>query len=392
MPVYGSTSSTSDVISGRKYLIGGVAVFILIVAIMVVVYITTSGGKDSFVLDRTPLFAGRNNLPQNIQLLVNNNLSRVDLNSDLRNDSTFDCPQCNTDFPRLKKGQVSSQFWIARSGCDENSRVSDAISQLDVIDRMIKKYPDQLQRVKHSSDLDNVFENKKIGSLIGIDGGQSIMNTTAFLRVFYDLGVRALTLATGCNEAALLDYIVQNGTLTDFGETAVREMNRLGMIIDAQGLSTDSLTTVLNISTVPIMISHSAAADLYGYPNNTNILTLDALKSNDGLFMITFDTVNFGPPDNDNISRSDVIHHINYIVDRIGFDNIAIGGNYDSMYKKPSGLEDVSDFPDLFTDLKNNNSARWSPDNLDKLAGLNFKRFFQNVEKGRNTTQILDDE
>ncbi|XP_044746927.1 dipeptidase 1-like isoform X2 [Coccinella septempunctata] len=385
MPIISSTSSSSDLISGRKYLFGGIGVFILILGVMLAVYLITSSGNDeSFVLDRTPLFAGRNNLAQNLENLVKDDLTLVNLNSDLTNDTIFgytNCSHCNTDFLRLKKGQVGSQFWVARSGCDNSTRVSNAITQLDVINRMIKNYSDYLQLVRSSNDLEDAYENKKLGSLMFVDGGQSIMNSTAFLRFFYDFGVRAMTLGSGCNDSILMNYIEENNNLTDFGKLCIGEMNRLGMMIDIQGLSTPVQEQILNISRAPVLISNTAAFMINNYPGNVDDGTLNLLKNNSGLLMITFDAPSLA--NGDNVTISDVVKHLNHISETIGFDNIAIGGNYDSIYKKPQDLENVSDFPKLFKELKNLKNSNWTADNLDKLAGLNFKRFFKDVEKAR---------
>ncbi|XP_045470484.1 putative dipeptidase MCYG_02918 isoform X1 [Harmonia axyridis] len=370
----------------RKYLYGGIGVFVLIMVVILAVYLFTSSGSETFVLDRTPLFAGRNNLAQNLDLLLNDNLTMVNFNLDLSNDTIFgkeNCTQCNTDFIRLRKGKVSSQFWVARAGCKENTKITDTVKQLDVISRMVQNYSDYLQLVRTSNDLEDAYENKKLGSIMFIDGGQSLMESTAFLRSFYYMGVRAMTLASGCDNSTMDYSIDKNGSLTDFGKMCIEEMNRLGMMIDIQGLSNTSQQEILNISRAPVLISNAAASDVFKYSGNIDNETLSLLKSKNGLLMITFDAPNLGQDEN-NVSISNVIKHLNYITDEIGFDNIAIGGNYDSMYKKPKDLEDVSDFPELFRQLKKDQPSKWNIDNLDKLAGLNFKRFFKNVELAKN--------
>ncbi|KAK9892019.1 hypothetical protein WA026_018207 [Henosepilachna vigintioctopunctata] len=386
MSFYGSTASTTNAISGRKLLIGGICVVLLVVGVILLTYFLCSG-EGEFVLDRTPLFAGRNNLPESLMALWAGNLSLLNLNSDLReiyqNDSCF---WCNTDLPRLRRGKVKSQFWIANAGCSNDSQIYSTLKQLDIIDRLIKKYPSDFQLIRQSKDLKEAHKNNKLGSIIAVDGGQSLMDSNAVLRIFYNLGVRAVALGNNCTLESGNTTMIKSLEM----EMVVHEMNTLGMMIDIQGLSKITQKNILNISSAPVMISHTAAAALYKYEGNTDDEIMELIKSRDGLLMITFDALNLGKQDN--VTVSDVTKHINYVVDKIGFDNIAIGGNYDSYGEKPAGLEDVSDFPLLFKELKAENGSKWTAGNLDKLAGTNFERFFKNVENVRNYTLILENE
>lgn len=377
----------------RKYILGGLGILITIIVIIIVVVVAISSEKDSFVLDRMPLFAGRNNLPQNIYELTGGNLSKIDLNKNLSNNTEIKtkCPYCNTDFVRLREGKVSSQFWVAQSTCEEHSKIVQPMDQIDLINRMIDQYPD-LHLIKTPKDLEETFSNKKLGSLIMLDGGQSLSKSLSMLRTYHKLGVKALTLSSGCNASSEVDNdIEESEDLSEFGQFVVEEMNKLGMIIDVQGLGYNTVNTILNISKAPVLFSHAAANGVYNFSENLEDSTLKLLKEKDGLVLITFDNLYLGFHE-ENITKITVIEHINYIADKIGFDNIGIGGNYDSKYRKPLGLEDVSHFPDLFKELKNSNNTKWCPENLDKLALLNFQRFFENVEKAKNKKEVLEHE
>ncbi|XP_076249858.1 dipeptidase 1 [Calliopsis andreniformis] len=366
----------------------------LLLVIALSVGLTAKIFKGSDVLDLVPLIDGHNDLAYNLYLKLNNKISGFHFEEDLRNDSTFGknaCSSCHTDLPRLRKGKVGGQFWAAYVSCE--AQYKDALQltlrQIDVIKRLVNRYPNELQFVREAKDIEAAWSSGKIASMIGVEGGHSIDSSLAVLRLFHELGVRYLTLTHTCNTPWADASPVNDGFvhgLTDFGVKIVHEMNRLGMLVDLSHVSHNVMRRVLEVTKAPVIFSHSSAFSVCRNYRNVPDDVLHSVKKNNGVVM-----VNFYPGFvNCNSSRKatiqDVIDHINYIRNLIGADHVGIGADYDGVKSVPEGLEDVSKYPELFDRLYDNTTEpRWTKEELEKLAGRNLIRVFKAVEAVRDS-------
>ncbi|KAJ8923926.1 hypothetical protein NQ315_006702 [Exocentrus adspersus] len=338
-------------------------------------------------LDNFPLVDGHNDLPHNLYLKLNNTLKGFHFDKNLTGDAVFgssDC-SCHTDLQRLRKGKVGAQFWAAYVSCDSKSEnaVVRTLDQIDVIKRLINRYNNDLELVTTADGIIDAFNRKKIASLIGVEGGHSIGNRMSVLRLFYELGVRYLTLTHVCHldwaESAEIDKTNSSTIgLTNFGKKIVLEMNRLGMLVDLSHVSYDVMKQAISVSRAPVIFSHSSARAVYNHVRNVADDVLVKVKENGGIVMVNFYS---GFIASANATIRDVVNHINHIVDIAGIDHVGIGSDFDGVPDTPVGLEDVSKYPDLFDLLSELNPDRWTIKHLEKLAGRNFLRVFKEVEK-----------
>ncbi|XP_063991292.1 dipeptidase 1-like isoform X1 [Diachasmimorpha longicaudata] len=349
-------------------------------------------GSD--VLKDVPLIDGHNDLAWNLYLKHANNLSAFHFDQDLRNDSimgTGVCVTCQTDLPRLTKGKIGGQFWAAYVSCD--SQYKDAIQltlrQIDVIKRLVKKYPKNLQFVTEAGDIEKVWKTGKIASMIGIEGGHLFDSSLGVLRLYYELGVRYVTLTHTCNTPWADASTVNEGSvynLTDFGKTIVHEMNRLGMMVDLSHVSHNVMREVLATTKAPVIFSHSSSFSVCDHYRNVPDDVLHMVKENNGIVMVNFYNNFVNCNETKETTIEDVVEHINYIRNLIGPDHVGIGGDYDGISDTPKGLEDVSKYPNLFNRLydRRENEPEWSRTDLEKLAGRNLIRVFGAVEQARD--------
>ncbi|XP_076669175.1 dipeptidase 1 [Andrena cerasifolii] len=354
--------------------------------------VTTFKGSD--ILDSVPLIDGHNDLPYNLYLILNNKLSDFDFKKNLSDDSIWGreaCRSCFTDLPRLKKGKVGGQFWVAYVSCA--SQYKDAVQltmrQIDVIKRLIARYPNDLQFVTEAGHIEAAWRNGKIGSMIGVEGGHSIDSSLAVLRLYYELGVRYLTLTHACNTPWADASPVNDGSvhnLTDFGVTIVHEMNRLGMLVDLSHVSHNVMREVLAVTKAPVIFSHSSAFSVCRNYRNVPDDVLHSVKKNNGVVMVNFYPHFINCNSSRNATIQDVIDHINHIRNLIGTDHVGIGADYDGVQSAPEGLEDVSKYPEIFNSLYSSKTEpRWTKEDLGKLAGKNLIRVFEAVEAVRDS-------
>jgi membrane dipeptidase len=355
--------------------------------------------KARRVLSTTPLIDSHNDLPWAIR---ESKTSPMDVDAyDLRKTTPG-----MTDFARLKTGMLGAQFWsvyipgeIRDSGF---ARVQ--LEQIDIAKRVIAKYPDRLELVRSSAGIRDAFARKKLASLLGMEGGHAIENSLGALRAYYDLGARYMTLTHNVTldwADAALDS-AKHGGLTKFGEEVVREMNRLGMMVDLSHVSPGTMSDALNVSEAPVIFSHSAARALNDHPRNVPDSILSRLKTNGGVVMVTFVPAFISPDAKrwnasfDSVARAkgdtaawkaahpevratiaQVADHIEHIRDVAGIDHVGIGGDFDGITYVVQGLEDVSKYPGLFAELSRRG---WSEAALRKLAGENLLRVFARTE------------
>ena len=222
--------------------------------------------------------------------------------------------------------------------------------------------------------------------MLGIEGGHAIENSLGALRAFYDLGVRYMTLTHFENNDwadAATDSAVHGG-LTQFGKEVVREMNRLGMLVDLSHVSDATMSEALNVAETPAIFSHSSARALRDHVRNVPDSILRRLPSNGGVVMVTF--VPSYLTDDDESTIVDVANHIEHIRDVAGIDHVGIGSDYDGIQSTPVGMEDVSTFPHLFAELARRG---WSDDDMRKVAGENLLRTMRAAER---TARLLQRE
>lgn len=341
------------------------------------------------VLRTTPLVDGHNDLPWRIR---EDTVARGDvLAYDLRKRTPG-----HTDLARLKRGMVGAQFWsIYLPGEIRDSGYARVqLEQFDIARRVIAKYPEVLQWTPTAAAVRRAFAAGKIGSLLGLEGGHAIENSLGALRMYYEMGGRYLTLTHNVTLAwadAALDS-AKHGGLTRFGEEVVREMNRLGMLVDLSHVSPGTMSDALNVTGAPVIFSHSAARALVDHRRNVPDSILARLPQNGGVVMVPFvnsfvsaalkawedsGAANRKGP-RPHVTIADVANHIDHVRKVAGVNHVGIGSDFDGITETVEGLEDVSTFPALFAELARRG---WSEADLRKLAGENVLRVLARAEQ-----------
>ena len=319
----------------------------------------------------------------------------------------------DTDLERLRRGHVGAQFWSVYipGEIKDSGYAKVQLEQIDIARRIIERYPEALKLATSASEVTAAFREGKIGSLLGMEGGHAIENSLGALRAYYRLGVRYMTLTHNVTldwADAALDAPRHNG-LTPFGNEVVREMNRLGMIVDISHVTPKVMHDVLDIAESPVMFSHSSAKALTDHPRNVPDDVLRRLAKNGGVVMVTFipafvsqpvadwdlkvREVTKGNPSLSDVRRiqdeyakthprpvatlKDVADHIDHVRKTAGVDHVGIGSDFYGSPDMPKGLEDVSRFPHLFAELI---QRGWSDADLAKLAGGNILRVLRAAE------------
>jgi membrane dipeptidase len=362
------------------------------------------------ILSRTPLVDGHNDLPWEIRTdsARPRDVAAYDLRGRTRG---------HTDLARLRAGKVGGQFWSIYLPGDirDSGYARVQLEQFDIAKRTIARYPDALEFVTTAEGIERAFRRRRIGSLLGMEGGHAIENSLGALRAYYDLGARYMTLTHNVTldwADAAADTARHNG-LSRFGEEVVREMNRLGMLVDLSHVSPATMSDVLNVAQAPVIFSHSSARGITDHVRNVPDSILSRLKQNGGVVMVTFvpgfvsqaiiDSNNSyqrqvaaltagitDPAERRRIFRefrtthptpratiADVIAHIERVRTVAGIDHVGLGGDFDGIDEVPVGLEDVSTYPALFAELIRRG---WSEGDLRKLAGLNVIRALRQAE------------
>jgi membrane dipeptidase len=390
---------------------------VAVAGLAVTVTVAASAGGADEMLERArtlhrqvPMFDGHNDYPWEVRQQAGKDVARLDIRGSQ--------PATMTDIPRLRQGGVGAQFWsvYVPASLAGQTAVTATLEQIDIVHRMIQRYPDALELALTAADVERIFKSGKIASLIGMEGGHSIDSSLGALRMFFRLGARYMTLTHSRNVAwadSATDTPAHNG-LSPFGEEVIREMNRLGMIADLSHVSPDVMRHVLRISKAPVIFSHSSARVLCNHPRNVPDAILRALKANGGVVMVSFvpgfttpaamdwDTSQdaerariekASPGDEAAMKRgmdqwkaahnqpvvtiADVASHVDHVRKLAGIDHVAYGSDFDGIASTPSGLEDVSTFPALTAELLRRG---YTDDDVKKVLGLNMLRVMRAVE------------
>src|SRR3954462_12698393 len=233
---------------------------------------------------QVPLIGGHNDYPWALRENAKSDLDTLDM--------TRPQPTIMTDIPRLRAGGVGGQFWSVYVPAELQGQgaVTATLEQIDIVHRMMRKYPDTFELALTADDVERIFKKGKIASLIGMEGGHSIDNSLGALRMFYRLGARYMTLTHAKNIpwADSATDVPAHGGLTPFGEEVVREMNRLGMLVDLSHVSPDTMADAIRVTAAPVIFSHSSARALNDVPRNVPDNVLQMLPKNGGVIMVTF--------------------------------------------------------------------------------------------------------
>jgi membrane dipeptidase len=320
----------------------------------------------------TPLIDGHNDYPWALRE------AKVDLDI-TRLDIRVPQPTIHTDIPRLRAGGVGGQFWsvYVPATTQGPAAVLATLEQIDIVHRMVRKYPDTFELATTAAEVERIFKAGRIASLIGMEGGHSIDNSLGTLRMFHGLGARYMTLTHSTNipwADSGTDKPAAGG-LTRFGEEVVREMNRLGMLVDLSHTSPDTMADAIRVSEAPIIFSHSDARALNDHGRNVPDDILRQLPKNGGIVMVTF-VPGFLTKEG-KATLADVANHMDHIRKVAGPDHVGIGGDFDGITQVPVGLENVSTYPALTAELLRRG---WPDTDVRKALGQNILRVMRQAE------------
>jgi membrane dipeptidase len=403
---------------------------IRILCLMLCLPLTTWAAEDyqhriDQVLSRTPLIDGHNDLPWEIRERYKSDLAAINLAADTRH-LAVEAGQAAimTDIPRLRAGLVGAQFWsvwipVSVQGFEA---VQMTLEQIDLVKRMSAQYPADFAMAYTAADIRRIHKSHKIASLIGIEGGHQINNSLAVLRQMYDAGARYMTLTHTTNTSwadSATDTPAHHG-LTPFGVQVVKEMNRLGMLVDLSHVSPETMKAALAASQAPIIFSHSSARALDDHPRNVPDDVLRAVSVNGGIVMVNFapayvsaarnrweadhaaERTRFnsppyaglyiGQPERAKVALAEwetqhpmpattlaqVADHVEHIRQVAGIDHVGLGSDFDGIPDAPLGLEGVDRYPALLQELMRRG---WSDADIAKLAGENLLRTMAAAEQ-----------
>ena len=376
------------------------------------------------VLARTPVIDGHNDLAWELRENSKGRLASIDLRSDTSHIISSSGLGLSTDIPRLRAGGVGAQFWSVwiPTEVTGSDAVQTTLEQIDLVRRMVAAYPDDFQMAYTAADIHRIHRSGKIASLIGIEGGHQINNSLAALRQMYDLGARYMTLTHAQNTAwadSATDTPAHQG-LTDFGRDVVREMNRLGMLVDLSHVSANTMRQVLAISAAPVIFSHSSSRSIVDHPRNVPDDVLRLVARNGGVVMVNFypgyvseamnhwnadraaEQARFNTPPYNGlyigqperakaalqawekehprpvVPMTQVADHIDHIREVAGVDHVGLGADFDGIEVAPQGLEGVDKYPALLAELMRRG---WTDADVAKVAGANVLRVMTAAEQ-----------
>ncbi|WP_128375836.1 dipeptidase [Streptomyces cavernae] len=365
-----------------------------------------------------PIVDGHNDLPWALREQVRYNLDARDIAAD-------QSAHLHTDLRRLRAGGVGAQYWSVYVRADLPGALTSTLEQIDCVRQLIDRHPKDLRAASTAADMEAARSEGRIASLMGAEGGHSIENSLGALRGLYALGVRYMTLTHNDNipwaDSATDEPRV--GGLTAFGHEVVREMNRLGMLVDLSHVAATTMRAALDTSVAPVIFSHSSARAVCDHPRNIPDDVLERLPGNGGIAMVTFvpkfvlqEAVDWTAAADENMRAhgfhhldttadamkvhrafeeqhprpvatvSTVADHLDHMREVAGVDHIGIGGDYDGTAFTPDGLSDVSGYPNLIAELL---TRGWSTTDLAKLTWQNAVRVLGAAEDVAREQQAL---
>ena len=369
------------------------------------------------ILKATPLIDGHNDWPEALAERARETRWTMDL-------TRLDPASYHTDFDRLRAGGVGGQFWSVWVSADlpQVQQVKDTLDQIGMVHSLAARYPQHITLVRTAAQLRAAHKAGRIGSLIGVEGGGQIDGSLAVLRAYRQLGAAYLTL-THSRTIAWADSATDNPQhdgLTPFGEDVVRELNRLGMLVDLSHVSEATMMDALRVTKAPVIFSHSNARALCDTPRNVSDAVLREVAANGGVVMVNFAAqyvsearriwgadrsaeitrnnappfggLHIGDPEGAALALADwekahpepvttiaqVADHIDHIVRVAGFDHVGIGSDFDGVGALPQGLGGVETYPALLSELMRRG---WSDRDIAKLAGENVLRVMAAAEE-----------
>jgi len=373
------------------------------------------------ILRATPLIDGHNDLAWEIRDRYDSDLSKFDLNADLSHvtpPKPADAPFLMTDIPRLRRGGLGAQFWSVYVPADLQGAVAAEMvhEQIDLVRRVVARYPAAFELATSADDIVRIHRAGRIASMLGMEGGEPINSDLAVLREFRAEGVLYMTL-THFKTTSWADSATdapQHDGLTTFGESVVREMNRVGMLVDLSHVSAATMRDALRVATAPVIFSHSGAYAVDHHPRNVPDDVLQMLRANGGVVMVNFypgyvsEAVRLWNadeaaeearqkslhPDDPAAAKAavdawkqahpaphatiaQVADHIEHIRDVAGIDHVGIGSDFDGISTVPDGLSGVDCYPNLLAELIR---RHWSDADLSKLVGGNLLRALRQAE------------
>ncbi len=356
-----------------------------------------------------PLIDGHNDLAWELRTRVNYDFTKLDISRPQ--------PGLQTDIGRLRAGGVGGQFWsvFVPSSLSGGTAVTATLEQIDCVHAMVSRYPETFGLARSAAEVDAAASAGKIASLLGAEGGHSIDCSLGALRMLYALGVRYMTLTHNDNVPwadSATDEAAAGG-LSRFGEEVVREMNRLGMLVDLSHVAPTTMRDAIRVTSAPVIFSHSSARAICDVPRNVADDVLGQLGANGGVCMVTFVpqfvsprraewkqhamaqaeqagvdprdyiagtaflrswAVNHQPPV---VTIADVADHVDHVREVAGAAHVGIGGDYDGTLTQPEGLRDVAGYPLLIAELRRRG---WAERELADLTRGNILRVLGDAE------------
>ncbi|WP_226634420.1 dipeptidase [Novosphingobium profundi] len=370
-------------------------------------------------LRNAPVWDGHNDVPEQLRERRQDILAGFDFadTMDTADPENGKGPM-QTDLARLRAGKVGAQFWsvYVSAMLNEQQAVQATLEQIDVMKRIIAAHPEEMMYATSSAEVEAARKAGKIASLIGMEGGHSIGSSLGVVRQMYELGARYLTLTHFKNTpwADSATDAPEHDGMTDFGKDLVREMQRIGMLVDLSHVSPKTMADALDVARAPVIFSHSGAQGVDGHPRNVPDAILDRIKTNGGIVMVNFypsyvsedlrqwqasrlgeaarlkslypnapETAEAGmeswisahPKPVATVAQ--IADHVEYIAKRIGTDYIGLGGDFDGGSVGVEGMPDVSAYPALFTELARRGFAQ---DDLEKISSRNMMRVLKAAE------------
>ena len=331
------------------------------------------------------VFDGHNDLPWKVRSTGAGRLEAVDLAAGVAGFST--------DIPRLRQGNVDAQFWSVYVPVEmgrQGLALQTTIEQIELVRELVSRYPETFAVALDAAEVDRIRAEGRIASLIAVEGGHCIEDSLANLRRLFDLGARSMTL-THADTLSWADAATDephHGGLTDFGVEVVREMNRLGMLVDLSHVSPDTMRAALRVSTAPVVFTHSSARAIADHPRNVPDDVLKLVAANGGVVMVNFYSGFIHPESAPRRARweaehpiargsvHDVVDHIDHIVKVAGIDHVGLGSDFDGVGTMPRQLDDVSTYPVITQELLNRGYAAEA---IYKIMSGNVLRVLRNA-------------